>query len=112
MLGLVVAPSLGGAQQGVPLTQPGAGTANHPPRLGDGAGELSAPTQERLGIARMNERQKLLVADTDKLVELALALKKDVDKTDKNMLSLDVVKRAEAIEKLARSVKEREKGQK
>ncbi|SNT01554.1 hypothetical protein SAMN05421770_103467 [Granulicella rosea] len=117
-LGLATAPVVAGGQQnGIPTIpaseQTAPGPANHRPSLGDGTGsELNPSTQERLGIARMTERQRLLIADTDKLLELAQALKKDVDKTDKNMLSLDVVKRAEAIEKLARSVKEREKGTK
>ena len=60
--------------------------------------------------ARNDERQKRLVADTDKLLALATQLHDDVGKTDKNILSLDVVKRAEEIEKLAHSVKERMKG--
>lgn len=60
--------------------------------------------------ARNDERQKRLVSDTDKLLALATQLHDDVGKTDKNILSLDVVKRAEEIEKLARSVKERMKG--
>jgi hypothetical protein len=60
--------------------------------------------------ARNDDRQKRLVADTDKLLALATQLHEDVGKTDKNILSLDVVKRADEIEKLAHSVKERMKG--
>ena len=56
------------------------------------------------------DRQKRLVADTDKLLSLATELKQDVDKSDKNTLSVDVVKKADEIEKLARSVKEKMKG--
>lgn len=52
-----------------------------------------------------NERQKKLAADTDKLLALATDLKKEVDKTNKDVLSVNVVKRAEEIEKLARSMK-------
>ena len=59
---------------------------------------------------RNDDRQKRLVADSDKLLALATQLHDDVGKTDKNILSLDVVKRAEEIEKLARAVKERMKG--
>ena len=50
------------------------------------------------------------MADTDKLLSLATELKQDVDKTNKNVLSVDVIKKAGEIEKLARSVKERMKG--
>ncbi|ADW68730.1 hypothetical protein [Granulicella tundricola] len=70
---------------------------------------MSAGSKEKMAIARNDDRQKRLVADTDKLVALVTQLKTDVDKTDKYMLSLDVVRRSEEIEKLARSIKERAK---
>ena len=60
--------------------------------------------------ARNDDRQKKLVSDTEKLLSLATELKQDVDKTDKDTLSIDVVKKAEEIEKLAHSVKEKMKG--
>jgi hypothetical protein len=66
-----------------------------------------AEQQEKL---RNNDRQKRLVADTDKLLALATDLKTQVDKTDKQILSVDVIKKADEIEKLAHSVKERMKG--
>jgi len=56
------------------------------------------------------ERVAALKTDTDKLLKLSVELKQYVDKSDENVLSLDVVKKAEAIEKLARSVKEKMKG--
>ncbi len=56
------------------------------------------------------ERQADLKRDTDKLFRLANELKDYVDKTNENMLSVDVVKKAEEIEKLARSVKDKMKG--
>jgi hypothetical protein len=59
---------------------------------------------------RDEERQKRLVADTDKLLQLATQLRDDVAKTDRHMLSLDVIKRADEIEKLAHGVKDRMKG--
>jgi hypothetical protein len=58
----------------------------------------------------ISERQKRLVADTDKLVALTAALKEQVDESNKDILSVDMIKKAEEIEKLARSVKERIKG--
>jgi hypothetical protein len=58
----------------------------------------------------MSERQKRLVEDTDKLLALTTALKEQVDESNKDVLSLDMVKKAEQIEKLAHSVKERIKG--
>jgi len=55
-------------------------------------------------------RQAVLKADTDKLLKLAVELKDYVDKSNENVLSLDVVKKADAIEKLAHSVKDKMKG--
>ena len=59
---------------------------------------------------RISERQKRLVEDTDKLLALTTSLKEQVNESDKNILSLEMVKKAEEIEKLAHSVKERIKG--
>jgi hypothetical protein len=56
------------------------------------------------------ERQADLKRDTDKLLKLATELKQYVDKSNQHVLSLDVLKRAEEIEKLAHSVKEKMKG--
>ena len=55
------------------------------------------------------DRQKQLVEETEKLLALANELKADVDKSTKDTLSLDVVKKADEIEKLAHSVKEKMK---
>lgn len=67
--------------------------------------------EEERAKALNRERQKRLQQDTDKLLELATALKQQVDKSSENMLSLDVVKKAEEIEKLAKSVKEKMKAE-
>jgi hypothetical protein len=56
------------------------------------------------------EREAALKSDTDKLLKLSVELKQYVDKSDENVLSLDVIKKAEEIEKLAKSVKEKMKG--
>jgi hypothetical protein len=57
------------------------------------------------------QRQQNLKQDTDKLLRLATELKQYVDKTNENTLSLEVIKKAEEIEKLAHSVKEKMKGE-
>lgn len=56
------------------------------------------------------ERQADLKRDTEKLLKLATELKDSVDKTNENTLSVDVMKKAEEIEKLAHSVKDKMKG--
>lgn len=65
---------------------------------------------EKMEKARQVDRQKQLVRDTDKLLDLAKQLKEQVDKSDKDTLSIDVVKKATEIEKLAKSVKDRMRG--
>jgi hypothetical protein len=57
-----------------------------------------------------DDRQKRLESDTTKLFELAAQLKEQVAKSDKNTLSVDVVKKAEEIEHLAKSVKDKMRG--
>ena len=54
-------------------------------------------------------RHKRMEADAAKLLELATELKADVDKAGKDELSLEVMRKAEEIEKLAHDVKERMK---
>ena len=57
------------------------------------------------------QRQLALKNDTEKLLKLATELKTYVDKSNEHVLSLDVIKKAEEIEKLAHSVKDKMKGQ-
>jgi uncharacterized protein YlxW (UPF0749 family) len=55
------------------------------------------------------KRQQDLKNDTDKLFQLATELKAAVDKTNENMLSLEVVRKADEVEKLAKRVREKMK---
>ena len=66
--------------------------------------------QIQAAIARNLERQKTLVSDTQQLLKLANELNDAVNKSNANTLSLDVIKKAEEIEKLAKQVKEKMKG--
>lgn len=70
----------------------------------------SSPVAQRMESERLkalaDQRQQKLQSDADKLLELAQQLKVSVDKTNKNTLSVQVVREAENIEKLARQVKE------
>ena len=56
------------------------------------------------------QRQTNLQKDTDRLLQLATELKQYVDKTNEHTLSLDVIKKADEIEKLAKSVKDKMRG--
>lgn len=53
------------------------------------------------------ERRQEISEDTARLLTLAESLKAEVDKTNKDMLSLGVIRKAGEIEKLARSVKDK-----
>jgi len=77
--------------------------------------DIEAPwtlEQRRELVKKQNEqRQQEIKKDTDKLLELATELKQYVDKTNQDIISVDVIKKAEQIEKLAKSVKDKMKGQ-
>lgn len=55
-------------------------------------------------------RQAQLLADTQKLYQLTQELKAEVGKSNKDTLSIAVIKKADEVEKLAKSLKERMKG--
>lgn len=85
-----------------------------PPRLG-----MPQPDEPDSGIPRMqkdmekkanDQRQAELKRDTDKLLKLSTELKEYVDKSNSHILSVDVIKKAEEIEKLAHNVKTRMRG--
>lgn len=64
--------------------------------------------QEKLEAAN-TARRKQIADDASRLLQLATELKSAVNKTDKDTLSLDVIRKAESIERLAKGVKEKMK---
>jgi hypothetical protein len=78
-----------------------------PPADGDDAREQ---LEHDMAKKAVKERVAALKTDTDKLLKLSVELKQYVDKSDENVLSLDVIKKADEIEKLAKSVKDKMKG--
>jgi len=59
----------------------------------------------------LEDNDKDMKKKVDRLFELATELKAEVDKTDSSkVLSLNLLKKAEEIEKLARDIKNRSKG--
>ena len=85
---------------------------NHSQMPGMGAEQpnpLSGSNAQKLEHMREDDRHKRLESDTDKLVQLSAELKSEFEKTSKHELSLDVVRKAAEIEKLAHDVKERMK---
>ncbi len=68
---------------------------------------LAPPPEKRM----LEENQKDIKKKVEKLYDLATELKAEVDKTDSSkVLSLNLVRKAEEIEKLARDIKNRSKG--
>jgi hypothetical protein len=70
----------------------------------DSASAKPSPNQ---AMSPEEARQAQFVADSQKLYQLAQELKVEVSKSNKNTLSIAVTKKAEEIEKLAKSMKER-----
>lgn len=98
------------AQNPVPPAQPPPprrGDMNVPPADGDEAREQ---IEHDMAKKAAKDRVAALKSDTDRLLKLSVELKAYVDKSDENVLSLDVIKKAEEIEKLAKSVKDKMKG--
>ena len=83
--------------------------ANHPPDANDRM-ELDQQLTKKQKFEAANAiRKKQIADDAAKLLELATELKESVDKTDKDTLSLDVIRKADTIERLAKGVKEKMK---
>jgi hypothetical protein len=86
-----------------------------PPPIGVPQPEESGPNmpsriQKEMEKKANEQRQADLKRDAEKLLKLSTELKEYVDKSNQNLLSLDVIKKAEEIEKLAHSVKTKMKG--
>jgi hypothetical protein len=63
--------------------------------------------QQELIARAVADRQSQLRLDTEKLVALTAELKQHVDKAGANVLSMDVIKKAQEIQKLAKSVQDK-----
>lgn len=69
--------------------------------------------------AKPNRKQKQALLDSnfkklkkhaDDLAELASSLQKEIENTNENVFSLEIVKKAEQVEKLAKQIKDEAKG--
>ena len=95
---------------------PAPGTSRGSKRRPDGSDDaLNGPNSASLPAnsskAILEERQKDIKKDVEKLYDLAAQLKSEVEKTDSTtILSLAMLRKAEEIEKLARQIKDRAKG--
>ena len=71
--------------------------------------EARAKLEKDMEKRRNEDRQKQIKRDTEKLLQLATELKEYVDKSNQDILSIEVVRKADEIEKYAHSVKEKMK---
>jgi hypothetical protein len=69
--------------------------------------EPAREMRERMAREANTKRQQDIRDETEKLFQLATELKAAVDKSNEHVLSLDVVRKAEEVEKLAKKVKEK-----
>ncbi len=80
---------------------------SHPGQPPPGMGPLEREMAERRAREANKQRQEEIRTETQKLFQLATELKAAVEKTDEHMLSLEVVRKADEVEKLAKKVKEK-----
>lgn len=66
-------------------------------------------SKQQMAAAADGQRKKQIAEESTELLTMALALKAEVDKTTKDTLSLNVIRKADEIEKLAHNVKEKMK---
>jgi hypothetical protein len=83
--------------------------ANRLPDVNDQMKMRESKEKEQNFDAANAARKKELSDESAQLLTLAMALKAEVDKTNKDMLSLNVIRKADQIEKLAHNVKEKMK---
>ena len=90
---------------------PAAPQSHLPPLASPEDEKNSLEAQHRQERAANRERQEELKRDSDRLLQLAKELKAEVDKSSEDILSVNVIRKADEIEKLARSVKAKMKAE-
>lgn len=83
--------------------------ANRLPDANDQMKMREQQVQKQNFEAANTERKRQIAEDSANLLKLATELKAEVDKTNKDVLSVTVIRKADAIEKLAHQVKEKMK---
>jgi hypothetical protein len=107
---LVSSCRLAQAQASQPAKPPGVDTTTQQPAPAPHQTDAAPPTPAAPTTTPASPeelRQAQLVADTNKLYQMAQELQAEVAKSNKDTLSLAVIKKATEVETLARSLKER-----
>ena len=81
-----------------------------PPHIGDQGEPVPKDVADKMEKERSKERYQNLKRDSEKLLEMATELKQYVDKSGENVMSLDVIRKCDEIEKLSKSVRSKMKG--
>jgi hypothetical protein len=98
---LTVYVSAASSQQGSPASTEKSGEAGNAKPAGAQSDSAKAP------LTAEEKKHADLLADTEKLYKLTQELKAEVAKSNKDTLSVSVVKKAQEVERLAKSIKER-----
>jgi hypothetical protein len=69
--------------------------------------KLQAESSQQPQSAADSQKRKQISVESTQLLAMAVDLKAEVDKTNKDTLSINVIRKADAIEKLAKTVKEK-----
>ena len=116
LLGLVgVAPGAAaqGFGQGQGANSQNQGALSQNPDSGryrDNGPPMFPRTTQKQRQALLDYNFKKLKQHADDLKDLASSLQKEIEKSNENVLSLEIVKKAEQVEKLAKKIKEEAKG--
>lgn len=97
--GILILGSSASAQQSPPPASSAATTSANENESKDQAAKKPLTPEE--------QKRADLRADTEKLYKLTQELKAEVEKSNKDTLSVSVVKKAQEVERLAKSIKER-----
>ena len=91
----------------------GTTTTNPPPASTNQNNSGTAPQAQVASktLSPAEQKRAELLADTEKLYQLTKELKAEVAKSNKDTLSVSVVKKAQEVERLAKSIKERSRAQ-
>ena len=82
----------------------------HPNTQPESQAELDHDMQQKLRLEQQKKRFEQMKHDSQRLLELATELKKYVDQSGEHVLSMEVVRKAEEMERLARRVKDNMRG--
>ena len=82
----------------------------HPNAQPESQAELDHDQQQKARLEQQKKHFEQMKRDSQRLLELATELKKYVDQSGEHILSMEVVRKAEEMEKLARRVKDNMRG--